>query len=256
MAHGHRGERLKAVVESRESGGAESWGPVDFDPALWTCESPAPGVRCGPPRRGYRWGVEVYALAAFALGGGPTPRSAADLGAGSGIVGLLLAYAGLRVEAWERAAAWHPALARSIAESGAPIRVHADDVRSVEGPRRFDVVVTNPPWFPADQPRSPDPWRAECRSMIHGDTRAFVDAGLRLAPRVCLVTRPARRPDLVGYQVVRQSQLGDQVLLVEVGEGAASPAWPAPEALDLVTAYARFGQVSAASGPARTDGAS
>ena len=246
--------------ETQERGGAGPWGPATprvhaeavgrgtphggplFDDGHWTCEAPAPGLRCWQPRRGYRWGVEGYALAAFALASEPSPTSAADLGAGSGILGLLLAHAGLRVEAWERAPEWQGALARSIAESGVDVRVHADDVRAVTGPRRFDVVVTNPPWFPADQPRSPDPWRAACRSMLHGETRDFVDAGLRLAPRVCLVTRPARRPDLRGYEVRRQAVLGAQVLLVEIGPGPASTAWPSPEPVDLVAAYARFGR--------------
>jgi release factor glutamine methyltransferase len=203
-------------------------------------------VRCWQPRRGYRWGVEVYALAAFALAGESSPASAADLGTGSGILALLLAHAGLRVEAWERAPEWHAAAERSIAESGLDVRLHRQDIRDAHGPRRFDVVVANPPWFPTDQPRSPDPWRAACRSMLHGDTRAFVDAGLRLAPRVCLVTRPARREDLAGYRVARHALLGTQVLLVEI-VGSTRPTdahapWPPPETVDLVAAYARFGR--------------
>ncbi len=263
--------------EVPETGGAGPWGPATprvqpegrgdgtprggprapevergLDPSLWSCDTPAPGVRCWQPRRGYRWGVEVYALAHFALSSEPAPQSAADLGAGSGILGFLLAHVGLRVEAWERAPEWREALARGVAESGLDVRVHAEDVRRVEGPRRFDVVVTNPPWFPPDQPRSPDPMRAACRSMIHGDTRAFVDAGLRLAPRVCLVTRPARRTDLEGYEVRRQACLGEHVLLVEIGEGPGSTAWPEPEALDLVAAYARFGRVPVGADTGRT----
>ena len=69
-----------------------------------TRETPAPGVVVWQPRRGYRYGVEVYALAHFALN--EPIATAIDLGCGSGVVGLLLASQGVRVRAFDREPRW------------------------------------------------------------------------------------------------------------------------------------------------------
>lgn len=199
-----------------------------------TRETPAPGLVVWQPRRGYRYGVEVYALAAFALGGGPA-RTALDLGAGSGVVGLLLASRGLAVRAVERQPAWVALARRSAAESGVDLRVEEGDVRTWAGPPA-DLVVTNPPWFPANEPVSPDPWKAASRSMLNGGVADFVAAGLRHAPRVCVVTRRERERDVPGW-IARRARLGEEVVLLEVrpGEGAT-----VDEPLDLPAAYALF----------------
>jgi tRNA1(Val) A37 N6-methylase TrmN6 len=210
--------------------------PPAPDPLL-TRETPAPGLVVWQPRRGYRFGVEVYALAAFALGGG-TPATAIDLGCGSGVVGLLLAWRGVRVTGVDREPRWTALARRSAAESGLSAVFVDADVRAWAGPRA-DLVVSNPPWFPPDEPRSPDPWKAASRSMIHGDVRAFAEAGLRLAPRVCLVTRRERERDLAGLPLARRARLGDEVVLLELREGAATLV---DEPLDLPAAYAAFGR--------------
>ena len=55
----------------------------------WTREAPAEGLVCWQPKVGYRYGVEAYALASFAVGPGVGEgMTALDLGAGSGIVAL------------------------------------------------------------------------------------------------------------------------------------------------------------------------
>lgn len=175
------------------------------------------------PRRGYRYGGEVYALAGFALDGhasGSPAFSAVDLGTGSGVVALLLAAAGLSVTAVEREPRWVALARRSVADSGLDVPVIEADIRGWRG-GEFDLAVANPPWFPADQPVSPDPWRAASRSMIHGEVRDFVETGLAVAPRLCLVTRPERRDQLVmpGSYVARRAMLGDKLLFVELRRG-------------------------------------
>lgn len=186
----------------------------------WSQERPAAGLVCYQPRRGYRYGVESYALASFALGGGPT-RTAVDLGAGSGIVSLLLAHVGVAVLAVERDARWKGWLERSIAESGADVRVCWGDARAVPLPS-VDVVVANPPWYdPAAGPISPDDHKAHARSALHGDARAFAEAGLRAAPRVCLVL-PASvgLPDVPAAFYARRARVGGLVLgELRAGEG-------------------------------------
>lgn len=215
--------------------GPVSAGPTD-DVAL-TRETPAPGVVVWQPKRGYRFGVEVYALAAFALGGGPA-ATAVDLGCGSGVVGLLLASRGVRVVAVDREPRWIAVARRNALESGLPVEVLEGDVRTWSGPRA-DLVVTNPPWFPPGEPVSPDPWKAASRAMQHGGVRDFALAGLRHAPRVCMVTRRERERDLAGLWIARRSHVGGDVVLLELREGEGGCV---DEPLDLPAAYAMFGR--------------
>lgn len=207
----------------------------------YTCEEPAPGVCVWQPRKGHRFGQEVYLLAHFALEGG-VARTAVDLGAGSGILAMLLASQGVDVMAVEREPRWWPLLEEAIrvSEVSGRVRLHRGDVRDVdlaEVVGEADLVVTNPPYFPPAGTVSPDSWRASARSMLHGDTRSFVEAGLRLAPRVCMVTRPERVDDVATLPVRRRAACGDRLALVEVVRGAAATA---RVEVDLAAAYARF----------------
>lgn len=197
----------------------------------WTRETPAPGVVVWQPARGYRYGIEVYALATLALLG--PHATALDLGAGSGIVGLLLASRGSRVTAVEREAEWAEAMRRSVGESAVGIEIVEEDVREFRGPR-FEVVVANPPWFdPSAGPVARDRLRAAARTAFHGGLAAFVAAGLRHADRVCAVTRGEDLPP--ACHVARRARLGRHVRLIEVrpGEGRA-------EEVELPDVYAAF----------------
>jgi tRNA1(Val) A37 N6-methylase TrmN6 len=197
-----------------------------------TRETPAPGLTVWQPRRGYRFGGEVYALAAFALRGGPA-RTAIDLGCGSGVVGLLLARRGVEVRGVERDVRWVAVARRNAEASAVCFTVEHADVRTWSG-TPADLVVANPPWFVPTDPVSPDPWRAVSRSMLHGDVADFAAAGLRHAPRVCLVTRRERLGGLPGY-VARRVDLPDDVVLVELRDGRGETRL---EELDVVAATA------------------
>jgi SAM-dependent methyltransferase len=170
------------------------------------------------PRRGYRYGVEVYALGAFALA--RKPGSVVDLGAGSGVVGMLLAWRGVRVTSVERDPRWVELALRSVADSGLSLPIVQADVREWAAGERFDLAVANPPWFPAAGPLPPDPWRAASRAALHGDVRDFVTAGLRAAPAVCLVGPTGCERHLDGWWIRRRACLGRKVVLVEVAAGA------------------------------------
>lgn len=195
-----------------------------------TRETPAPGLTVWQPRRGYRFGGEVYAIVAFALAGG-RPRTALDLGCGSGVIGLLLARQGVAVRGVERDPRWLEVARRNAAESAVDFEVVEGDVRTWSG-GTVDLVVANPPWFSASDPVSPDPWRAVSRSMLHGDVADFVAAGLRHAPRVCVVTRRERLAGLPGH-VARRVDLPDDVVLVEIRSGEGETRI---ETLDVVAA--------------------
>jgi tRNA1(Val) A37 N6-methylase TrmN6 len=206
---------------------------------------PAEGLRCWQPTGGYRFGTEVVLLADFALRGGSVAR-AVDLGTGSGILALLLAFCGLEVLAVERERRWAPLLTRSLEESVTPgaVRLHWEDARtldpaSVGAP--FDVAVCNPPYFPAAFSRSPDPWKASARSLLHGDGLELAAAALRLAPRACLVTRPDRARELLaaGFGATRIARHGDRLVLLELVPFTSTPR---EEPCDLAAAYARFGR--------------
>ncbi|MBM4368947.1 MAG: hypothetical protein FJ102_22215, partial [Deltaproteobacteria bacterium] len=103
-----------------------------------------------------------------------------------------------------------------------------------------DVVVTNPPWFdPAQGPVSPNRHKAVARTMSIATVADFVDAGLCLAPRVCVVTRVERESMLCrpGSHLARRAEIGTKLLLAEMrrGEGSCRA-----EEIDLAAAYRRF----------------
>lgn len=194
-------------------------------------DNPAPGVRVFQPSKGYRWGVEVYALGAFAWGRDlenlpPPPATVVELGSGSGVISLLLASLGAQVWGVERDAAW-VALSRQSAaasESGVCARTRflegdIRDLRDIEGlPARVDLVVANPPWFvPGAGPVSPDSRKAAARTMLAGTVADFLAAGQTLADRVCLITREERIRELVaaGTRFSRVVPIGARIVLAE-----------------------------------------
>lgn len=174
----------------------------------WSREAPCPGFICYQPRKGYRFGVEAYALASFALDGGAA-KTAVDLGTGSGIVALLLASQGLDIVAVERDERWRPMLERSIQENAARVAVLWGDVRSLALPS-VDLVVSNPPWFDLRTgPVSPNDHKAHGRSTFFGEPADFVRAGLTAAARVCVVVPVSiGLPTVAGASLARRARYG------------------------------------------------
>ena len=142
--------------------------------------------------------------------------------------------------------AWVELARRSLQDSGAAgerVQVVQGDVREWVG--EAQMVVCNPPWFPAYLPRSPDPLRAASRSMLAGDVGDFVEAGLRVAPRVCVVTRPERMAAL--RAPARRAFFGERLVLLEFrrSEGPTQE-----EVLPVAEAYSRWGMYTAPGSPA------
>jgi len=163
-------------------------------------------LRLSQPGRGYRFSIDPFLLAAFVR---PRPRERlADLGAGVGVIGLILAarHPTLSVTAIEV----QPALSRH-ARANAAANGLAGRCTVVEGDLReaprllprgtFDRVVANPPFRAPGAGRvSVDPGRALARQEVGATLADFAAAAaalLRHGGAFDLVHTPARLPELV-----------------------------------------------------------
>lgn len=160
-------------------------------------------VRLQQPRSGYRVNVDSVLLAAFGAGG-RRAQCAVDLGAGVGLVGLLLAHWQLAREVIlvER----EPALARiasvNLHNANVSGRVLVADVHLPEQLAELrqgaELVVCNPPFFRAGRHRAPrDAARGRARL---GEIQPFVDAAA-----LCLTGNKSRA--LFAYPAPSLSEL-------------------------------------------------
>jgi tRNA1Val (adenine37-N6)-methyltransferase len=150
-------------------------------------------VALAQPARGgpYRVNVDAILLASFA--GVRRARSAFDLGAGVGAVGLSLLHLGAAehvtmIEVDGALAKLARANARANGWESRIEVVHADVGDADRVPAgAADLVVCNPPYITPGRGRAPAPPRARARS---GPLDVFLDAARRLAgrrARVCFV---------------------------------------------------------------------
>jgi tRNA1(Val) A37 N6-methylase TrmN6 len=189
-------------------------------------------VQIAQPRRGFRYGSEAFWMVGRALLARPGARAALDLGTGSGIGAALLAARGVAavgVDAW---AAWAPLWEETVASStfAAELSLRVCDVRAFHADAPFDVVVSNPPYFPAGTgPVAPDPWRAAARTEGGASLDDFVAAACRSVARdgvVVFVLPRARAPEAI-RSFARHGRgpcgvvfVGDRRALVIAGDGA------------------------------------
>jgi len=140
--------------------------------------------------RGYRFGIDAVLLARYASGlvGSHVPESASvlDIGAGCGVVGLILADLCPRVTVTgiEIQTAQADRARRNVALNGLEERVtiRTGDVREFAATgARFDLVVSNPPFYRAGSGRvNPDGERAVARHEISLDMDGLLEAVSRL----------------------------------------------------------------------------
>lgn len=203
---------------------------------------PAPGLVIHQPRRGFRYSLDPFLLAGFVLEAG-APASVLDVGAGSGVLALVLARAGVReVHAIEIRPEWAALQAASARESGLDVRWHLGDVREMTEPQ-VACCVSNPPYLQrGGGPVSPDPVRAHARHALAGDLDSLVPAMTRLAPRVALVLPVSRAEEARlhlragGLGQHRVLRMGDRLALLDAT--AAGPV--SDEVVDLYDAEAGF----------------
>ncbi len=142
-------------------------------------DRPAPGLVIAQPKRGFRYGAEAFWLAG-AVASSRSPGTVLDLGTGSGVIAALLARLGWDARGVDVQDAWAPAWAESLARCDVPVPSLArTDVVDLP-PSDHDVVVSNPPFFRADEgPVSADRFRATARTESTATLAAFVAAAER-----------------------------------------------------------------------------
>jgi tRNA1Val (adenine37-N6)-methyltransferase len=162
-------------------------------------------IRLYQHRQGYRFSLDAVLLASFV--NVPRARRIADLGAGSGVVGLLLAkkYPSAGVTLVEVQRGLHELSVRNVGLNGLEDRVCAlrHDIRSLneEILSRVDVVVSNPPFRrPASGRLSLGEERAVARHellLTFGELAAAAKRTLGARGRFFLVHHPERVPEIL-----------------------------------------------------------
>ncbi|MEU6227260.1 HemK2/MTQ2 family protein methyltransferase [Streptomyces sp. NPDC047042] len=148
----------------------------------------APGrLRCWVPRGVYAPQTDTRLLRRAIRREGITARTdVLDLGTGSGLLAVEAARLGGRVTAVD--ISWR-ALATTRLNAllnGQSLRVRHGDLASAVPGRRFDLVITNPPYVPAPDPEPP---RGLARAWDAGkDGRQLID-------RICDTAPTVLRPD-------------------------------------------------------------
>jgi len=150
------------------------------------------------PSHGYRFSMETVLLSSFVSL--KAPKKIADFGAGSGVIGLLLAsrFRKARVTLVEMQAALFDLCLVNIAENGLSGRVDALnlDIRKMRSDLSgFDVVVSNPPFRRPGTGRVSTGQRASARhegDLPLSDLCASAARALRGRGRLYLVHLPER----------------------------------------------------------------
>jgi len=163
------------------------------------------GLNLTQPERGYRYSLDPFLLADFC-----TPRRGErilDLGAGVGVIGLLLAkrHPSVRVISIEIQAdlARHAAAnarANSLEDRCRIIRGDLRDAPRFLPPEHFHRVVANPPFRrPGSGASPPDPGRAKARQELTfsiTDLAGTAAALLRYGGALCTIHLAERLPEL------------------------------------------------------------
>lgn len=188
------------------------------------------GLILSQPERGYRYSIDPFLLADFCA-----PRRGErilDLGAGVGVIGLLLAKhcPSVRVIGIEI----QPELARHAAENARAnaldgrCRIIRGDLRTAPRflpPEHFHRVVANPPFRrPGSGAAPPDPGRARARQELTftlADLARTASALLRFGGTLCLIHLAERLPELCG--ALERSGLALKQLRFIVPSAAAAP---------------------------------
>lgn len=209
------------------TGGEAEAPPSDrFDDAELTLDALQGGrVRLLQPRLGYRAATDPVLLAA-ACAARPGER-ALDLGCGAGAAALCLAarVPGLDLHGLEIQPAYADLARRNAAAAGVALTVHEGDVARPPAALRetpFDLVLTNPPWFPPETPRPGDPGRG--RAHVEGapvaDWIAAALRRLRTGGRLAVVHRVEALSRILG---ALEGRAGDvRVLPLAAREGRAA----------------------------------
>lgn len=134
----------------------------------------------------------------------------ADLGSGSGILAFLLKYRNMKAEVtgFELQKEFYDLACRNLKINiqFSDVCFENTDVRDIPArilPESFDMVVSNPPYFPAGSGRIPEkPGRAIARHELNGTLRDFVESASYMLPyggRFCAVIPTSRFYEITEY---------------------------------------------------------
>ncbi|MHC1697487.1 MAG: tRNA1(Val) (adenine(37)-N6)-methyltransferase [Geobacteraceae bacterium] len=159
------------------------------------------------PRHGYRFSLDPLLLCDFsAIQPG---EKAVDLGAGCGIIPLILARTaeGSSLVGVEGQAEMAERAGRNVALNGLSERIqirHADilEVKKLFPPSSFDLAVANPPYRKRGSGRiSPKPGRDLARHESTATLPDFLAAAknlVKLSGRICFIYHPSRLVEFLG----------------------------------------------------------
>ena len=164
------------------------------------------GLTLLQPKDGYRFTLDPLLLCDFA--GVGNEKSIADLGAGSGVIGLILARMAVyaKVTAFEQDAVAAGLAEENVRMNGLDDRVtvvHEDVlyVRRHLSVSSCDLVVSNPPYRKQGRGRlNPHPGRLAARHETTAGLTDFLAAAKYLvkpAGRICIVYHPSRMPEFM-----------------------------------------------------------
>ncbi len=176
------------------------------------------------PKSGYRFSIDSLLLTRFACDGTRVSLSA-DLGTGCGVVGLGLLAAGQtsRVVAIEVQHSLAELAVKNAALNGldSSYDVLESDICRAHGPLHpgaFDLVVMNPPFWPARSGRLPEneERRIACHEILGGVDKWIEAASSLLNPRRgrLVIVFPARRLDALLIALSDSSLSGTRLRLV------------------------------------------
>jgi tRNA1Val (adenine37-N6)-methyltransferase len=165
------------------------------------------GVQLFQPRFGYRYSLDALLLAQFCAGLKPGARIA-DLGAGCGIIALLLARRNpeASVAAVENNPEMVALIERNILhnELSARVFVQAEDILNLRKSypvSSFDLVVSNPPFrSPKNGKISPHAGRDAARHETTAGLADFLAAAKYLVKpggRICFIYHPSRLAEFI-----------------------------------------------------------
>ena len=188
------------------------------------------GLNLTQPERGYRYSLDPFLLADFC-----TPRRGErilDLGAGVGVIGLLLAkrhpsvrVIGIEIQADLARHAASNARANSLGERCLIIRGDLRDAPRFLPPEHFHQVVANPPFRrPGSGATPPDPGRANARQELTftlTDLAGTAAALLRFGGVFCAIHLAERLPEFCRALV--ESGLAPKKLRLIVPYGTSAP---------------------------------
>ncbi len=163
---------------------------------------------------GYRFSVDALLLSSFV--NVKRVENIADLGTGSGIIGLLLArkYFHAKVMLVELQESLYALAKKNIALNGMEERVRAaladiKDTTNIAPPLTYDLVVSNPPFRkPATGRLSPGEEKAVARHELRlkfADLAETASYLLKARGRFCMIYHPERLPEVI--ETLRRNRL-------------------------------------------------